>query len=271
VIDLADVLRANPGKSPWAAWLAKREHFGAQDILVFLEVGLGRLSMPDQRRVADRLRSDVAENVDAVLYQLTAFEMCHRLKLRPEYEPKYGAKTPDLRIKIGGRPFAAEAFRCARPQSTLVPGGNEDAGETARKIRQGIEAKASKYKSLPDPLVVLALYAGNDIVHQDLEDALFGSNGLPEQVSLERDCHESWQVCGVMCPQVPRCRRKRAGPTRKRRHRPRLVRQSEQETARSTIASHRFSPLAAYRFCGSGRVRAVRSGAVAPGGCSVVA
>jgi len=84
--------------------------------------------------------------------------------------------------------------------STLVSGGYQDAGETARKIRQGIEQKASKYRSLPDPLVVLALYAGNDVDHQDLEHALFGSNGLPEQLSLNRECHESWQLCGVLWP-----------------------------------------------------------------------
>jgi hypothetical protein len=188
VINLADILRANSGISSCAEWLAKREQSGAQDMLAFLERGLDRLSLPDQRRVVDRLQHDTAENVDAVLYQLAAFETCHRLKLQPEYEPKYGSKTPDLRIKIAGRLFAAEAFRCGRPQSTLVPGGHEDAGETARKIRQGLEAKASKYKSLPDPLVVLALYAGNDVDHQDLEHALFRSNGLPEQVSLDRDC-----------------------------------------------------------------------------------
>jgi hypothetical protein len=85
----------------------------------------------------------VADNVDAVLYQLMTFEVCHRRSLQPEYEPKYGSKTPDLRIRIGGQPFAAEAFRCSRPLSTLVPDGYHDAGETARKIRQGIEEKAS--------------------------------------------------------------------------------------------------------------------------------
>lgn len=202
MVNLADVLRANPLKSPWATWLAKRAHPGAHDILAFLELGLSRLSLSEQRRVVHQLQSDVADNVDAVLYQLMAFEVCHRLGMQPEYEPKYGSKTPDLRIRVGRQRFAAEAFRCSRPQNTLVPNGYHDAGETARKIRQGIEQKASKYKDLSDPLVVLALYAGNDVDHQDLEHALFGSNGLPERLSLDRDCHESWQLCGVMCPRL---------------------------------------------------------------------
>jgi hypothetical protein len=42
--------------------------------------------------VVDRLRSEVADNVDAALYQLMAFEVCHRLGLQPEYEPSMGRR-----------------------------------------------------------------------------------------------------------------------------------------------------------------------------------
>ena len=100
-----------------------------------------------------------------------AFELCHRLGLRPDFEPTYGSQTADLRIQIGNQRLAAEAFRCSRLKSTLVDGGYHDAGQTSKKIRDSVSEKANKYKNLQDPLVVLVLYAGYDVDHQDLEGA----------------------------------------------------------------------------------------------------
>lgn len=193
-------------KSTWARWLTESPAPPAVQTRAFVDRALRNLPRGTLNRLVQRLQSSDISGIDAVVYELVAFEVCRTFQLNPVFEPQVDAQRPDLSISVGGTLFFCDVFVTQRPLSTLVNfarlSGYEDAGQAAKKIADTIASKAAKYRALDSPLVIFAMFGSQTVELPDLECALYGSSvqEIAETGVAVDDCHDDRFRHGILCP-----------------------------------------------------------------------
>jgi hypothetical protein len=203
-MNLADAIRQSGAVSNLATWLADPDSTGVES-MAFLDRSFARLSPAKQGRVVARIQSgDIAE-VDSVTGELLIHEVCHLLRLEPDFEPDIGGLTPDLQLRAGGVAFVADVFVTNRPVSTLRRfgglNGYVDRGEANKKIADAVASKAAKYNTSRMPLLVFVVFGGHDVDHHDLQTALYGSTVA--EIQADGATSEAWHNSvgrhGLLC------------------------------------------------------------------------
>jgi hypothetical protein len=188
-------------KDKWfeAGWLVSDEA-GAGETLQILEITLQRLSVPQRRAFLNEITTNDEKDGEAKLRELVAYELLHRLKLRPIYHPTdYGALCPDLSFLVDEKIFLGEVFVSFNPSRTVWAWdnrGSTDAGDRAHKITERLAKKYKKYKEIGVPLVFFVFPGDRDVKSRDVELALYGASmGDPNLVESF-----PWQIQGLHTP-----------------------------------------------------------------------
>ena len=169
-------------KYKWIEWIFTNESKSAIVTKKFFNTCF--LNLPEDKRniVIREIKNETIENVASLLYELIAYELFRRLKTKPIFKPKIDNKNPDLTISVNGQDFIVDVFLTHSPGKTIkILKENSqltalnDSGDRAEKITEAIVGKASKYKKLDIPLVLLGFLGDMDILSvENVFESLFG-------------------------------------------------------------------------------------------------
>lgn len=187
-------------KSPWAKWLTDNRRPDGKQTRSFLLTCCQETGCPG--KLLKRARSERSEkNLKAMVFELVAFELLRRLCLKPVFQPKVYGKTPDLSFRTGATDFLADVFvifgseenSTAFRADEVTECEDDDQAEVrmARKARDEIANKASKYRILKGPLVLFAFLF--DHAHSNvalIENLLFSKT---DNASDERAILMPWE------------------------------------------------------------------------------
>ena len=167
---LLGVLRRNQRLSAWANWVVADPRPAAQEIRGFLETCFANIASNRKKKFLHRIGSADADGVDSALHEMVAQELLRRFHLQPEFDPKLSdGLTPDMIAKVANQQFIVDVFLTRNPSRTIKPldftlsGLSQnaqytvDSGERAKKIRDTIVGKHSKYSRTGKPMILVVL------------------------------------------------------------------------------------------------------------------
>jgi len=178
---LSEILKNSSGKSSWADWVATDKSYAARETREILNTSFLSLSPQKRSRLSRKIRTGDAATIDATIHEIIAYELLRRLDLAPDFEPTLGSReTPDIGLEILRTSFIADVFVTHSPSSTVTDFGNGtgeaiDRGERAKKIRDRIDEKSTKYAKTGLPLILFVFLGDHYILNANhVERALFG-------------------------------------------------------------------------------------------------